>query len=149
MGIKQVTPQSEIDNFIESKIKQMRDVILHNLKYVAEEVLNTARTNGNYEDQTGNLRHSVGYIIVENGATVLASADVEIKSGVGANGVKMGKKYAEQLAQKYTKGIVLIVYAGMNYASYVSAKGYDVLDSAELTAEKLVPQMLKQLGFKV
>ena len=36
----------------------------------------------------------------------------------------------------------------MRYASFVSAKGYDVLDSAELLAERLVPDMLKRLGLK-
>lgn len=117
MGIKQVTPQSEIDNFIESKIKQMRDVILHNLKYVAEEVLNTARTNGNYEDQTGNLRHSVGYIIVENGATVLASADGEIKSGAGANGVKKRNSYPHIQSKQFLLCTFALIVQRISYPS--------------------------------
>jgi hypothetical protein len=40
----------------------------------------------------------------------------------------------------------LILVAGKEYAAYVSAR-YDVLDSAELLAEKLLPGILKKLGF--
>ena len=36
--------------------------------------------------------------------------------------------------------------AGMRYAAYVSASGRDVLDSAELRANQLVPQLLGQLA---
>ena len=66
----------------------------------------------------------------------------------GREGSRGGKEYAMQLVRDFPHGIVLIVVAGMNYASYVSAKGYDVLDGSELLADKLVPQMLQQLGFK-
>jgi hypothetical protein len=38
---------------------------------------------------------------------------------------------------------------GMNYSSYVAAKGYNVIDSAEDMAERLVPQLMRELGFKV
>lgn len=75
----------------------------------------------------------------------MSSFDV-VKEGV--EGAKGGKEYAMKLVRDFPKGIVLIVVAGMNYASHVSAKGYDVLDSSELLAEKLVPQMLRKLGFK-
>ena len=64
------------------------------------------------------------------------------------DGRSTGMSYARSLAGKFPKGIVLIVVAGMRYASYVSAKGYNVLDSSELLADQLVPKMLKQLGFK-
>ena len=66
----------------------------------------------------------------------------------GDSGAKSGIQYAKEVARQFPEGIVLIVVAGMNYASFVSATGRDVLDSAELLADKLVPQILKQLGFK-
>lgn len=33
----------------------------------------------------------------------------------------------------------------MNYASYVEAMGHDVLTSAELLAEQIIPTLLKKL----
>ncbi len=58
-----------------------------------------------------------------------------------------GRKFILELAQRYSVGIVLIIVAGMNYARYVSAKGYNVLDSAESLAERLIPQIMRELGF--
>jgi len=66
----------------------------------------------------------------------------------GTEGASRGRAYAESLVSQYPKGICLIVVAGMNYARYVAARGYDVIDSAELHARQLVPQMLKQLGLQ-
>ena len=66
----------------------------------------------------------------------------------GGQGSSEGKAYVQTLVSKFPQGIALIVVAGMNYASYVSAKGYNVLDTAEVLAQRLVPQMLQQLGFK-
>ena len=53
-----------------------------------------------------------------------------------------------KLISENSKGIVLIVVAGMNYARYVEKMGLNVLDSSEMLAKKLVPRMLKDLGFK-
>ena len=39
----------------------------------------------------------------------------------------------------------LVVVAGMNYAAYVEAKGYNVLSSAEHLAERELPRMLDKL----
>ena len=57
-------------------------------------------------------------------------------------------EFAKKLAAGHVKGITLIVVAGMNYADNVEALNYDVLTSAELLAEQLVPQILEKLGLK-
>lgn len=146
MGIRQVTTEAEINGYIESTLEIWRKLIIRNLLYVGEQVLNAARSTDSYKDQTGNLRSSLGYVLVEDGQIVKLSSFETVKQG--QEGSKAGAEYAKQLASQYPTGIVLIVCAGMNYAAYVSAKGYDVQDSAELLAERLVPQMLKQLGYK-
>jgi hypothetical protein len=58
-----------------------------------------------------------------------------------SEGAKAGKKLAREAAKKFPIGIALIVTAGMHYASYVEAKGYDVLASAETVAETLVKEL--------
>ena len=40
---------------------------------------------------------------------------------------------------------LIVVVAGMNYAAYVEAKGYNVLASAEHLAERELPRMLEKL----
>lgn len=146
MPIKRLTPTTEIDRYIAGRVEAIKKALVYNLCAVGEQVLNAARLTNSYKDQTGNLRSSIGYVVSADGEIVQMSSFDTVKEG--REGSRGGKEYAMQLVRDFPHGIVLIVVAGMNYASYVSAKGYDVLDSSELLADKLVPQMLQQLGFK-
>lgn len=146
MPIRQVTPNSEVNSYIERKLEIWRQLLIRKFSYIGEQVLNAARSTDSYKDQTGNLRSSLGYVVAVDGRVADISSFAVVKNG--QEGSKTGADYARKLARKYPKGIVLIVCAGMNYAAYVSAKGYDVVDSAELLADRLVPQMLRQLGLK-
>nr|DAP49973.1 MAG TPA: hypothetical protein [Caudoviricetes sp.] len=146
MPIKRITLPVAIDNYVTGRIEAIQKALAYNLAAIGEQVLNVARLNGSYRDQTGNLRSSIGYVVVIDGEVIQMSSFDAVKSG--GNGARMGKQYVKRLIRKFPQGVVLLVVAGMKYASYVSAKGYDVLDSSELLADKLVPQMLEQLGLK-
>lgn len=145
MPIRQITPQSQIDAYIEDRMNKLKHAIIYNFCAIGEKVRNEALDNGSYTDRTKNLRSSVGYIVVVDGQVYEVGSFG--KSDGSKEGKVTGQSYAQSLAGKFPNGIVLIVVAGMRYASYVSAKGYNVLDSSELLAEQLVPKMLKQLGF--
>lgn len=145
MPIKRLTPTAEIDRYITGRVEAIKKALVYNLCAVGEQVLNAARLTNSYKDQTGNLRSSIGYVVAVDGEIVQMSSFDTVKEG--REGSRGGKEYAMQLVRDFPHGIVLIVVAGMNYASYVSAKGYDVLESSELLADKLIPQMLQQLGF--
>ena len=145
MPIKNLTPEGAISEFIGQQVERVTSALIYNLCAVGEQVLNQARSTNSYKDQTGNLRSSIGYVVAVDGEVVQSSSFEVVKDGAG--GSRDGKSYALALVKQFPKGIVLIVVAGMNYASYVSAKGYDVLDSSEVLAERLVPEILKQLGF--
>ena len=146
MGIKQTTPAAEIDRYIERQVERINRAVVYNLQYIGEACLNAARDTNSNKDRTGNLRSSLGYVIVRDGKIVYQSAFEVVKEG--GTGAKSGIQYAKEVARQFPEGIVLLVVAGMQYAAFVSAKGYDVMDSAELLADKLVPQILRQLGFK-
>lgn len=146
MPIRQVTPTSEINDFIERRLETWIKLLVRNFSIVGEKVLNAARSTNSYKDQTGNLRSSIGYVVVVDGKVATMSSFEVVKKG--EQGATNGREYARKLARQYPKGIVLIVCAGMNYAAYVSDKGYDVEDSAELLADRLVPQMLHELGLR-
>lgn len=144
MPITQVTPQEAVQQALEKHVERLQKVIIRNLAYVGEEVVNAARENGNYKDQTGNLRSSVGYVLVKDGEIVRKSDFPTIKAG--EQGSREGLAFALELADQLPEGVVLIVVAGMRYAKYVSDRTYDVVDSAELLAERLVPRMLRELS---
>lgn len=147
MPIKLVTPQSEIDAYIDQSIDKTLEVIVNTFLYVGVSCIREARDNGSYMDQTGNLRSSIGYVVVVDGQIVRKNVVDLVKNGT--EGTKEAEAFLERLASEHSSGICLIVVAGMNYASYVEGRGYNVLTSAELLAERLVPQLLEQVGFKV
>lgn len=135
MSIEVVTPSGEIQQYIEEQLKLKVERLINSLSYIGEGALRIAREQGSYTDRTGNLRNSTGYVIAVDGQ-VTKRAGFDSKDGDGA-------AFAEELARTTEGKAVLVVCAGMNYATYVSARGYDVLDSAELEAKALAEKLLK------
>jgi hypothetical protein len=134
MSINQITTSQEIEQHFINKMNKRVDRIVEHLAYVGECCIKEARESGSYQDRTGNLRSSVGYIVSRDGNIVLQ----------GGFSKGDGGEFAQSLVGNYTTGVVLFVVAGMNYAKYVSAKGYNVLDSAELLTKRLMKQLFNE-----
>ncbi len=117
MGITQKTPAAEIDDYIEQQVERITNALIYNLQYIGERCLNAARETNSYKDQTGNLRSSLGYVIVCDGKIVFQSNFEVVKNG-GA-GSKSGIQFAKEIVRQFPEGIVLIVVAGMNSAQFV------------------------------
>lgn len=143
MPITQTTPQQEIDAYMAQQIKRIEYALVRTMCYVGERCLTAARKSKSYRDITGNLRSSVGYVVSVDGNVVNGSDFDTVKTG--DKGTMEGYQYACSLVSQFPQGICLIVVAGMDYAAYVTAKGKDVLTSAEQLAEQLVPKMLSKL----
>lgn len=127
------------------KSQELNEFIIMRFKQIGEECVRIARESGSYNDITGNLRSSIGYVILQDGKPVVNGASKQY-SGTKGNG-EAGPAAAEalltQLQAKFPWGIVLIVCAGMNYAAYVeNVRHKDVLTTAELKAESLLKQLL-------
>lgn len=135
MSLGVTTPIGEIQQYIEEQLALKVEVLINKLSYIGEGALRIAREQGNYTDRTKNLRNSTGYVIAVDGQAV-ARAGFRTKNEDGA-------AFAEELARTTDGKAVLVVCAGMNYATYVSRRGYDVLDSAELEAKALADKLLK------
>ena len=93
-----------------------------------------APVKGDYLDNTGNLRASIGYFVARNGSLVNAKGDLE------------ATVIALEAISDVPKGWVLVVVAGMNYAAAVEANGYNVITSSELYAKSEVPKILQKLS---
>ena len=135
MPIEVTTPTGEIQQYIEEQLALKVEVLINKLSYIGEGALRIAREQGNYTDRTKNLRNSTGYVIAVDG-------QVTIRAGFYSKN-EDGAAFAEELARTTDGKAVLVVCAGMNYATYVSRRGYDVLDSAELEAKALADKLLK------
>lgn len=132
-------------NYVIEQAEGARIGAVNALKYVGLECVKEARQSGKYTDQTGNLRSSIGYAILEDGKPIQKSGFERVKA-TAAEAQGQSEALITRLAATYNTGLVLVVVAGMDYAAYVEARGYNVLNSAETLAKTLVPQMLKQLG---
>ena len=147
MPIKKTSPNGQAEAFIEGIVKRKIQSLIDALIYVGLECVREARLNRRYKDQTGNLRSSIGYCVLYNGR-VMKKSNFEAVKSTAKEGSTAGSKFLKSLISENYRGIVLIVVAGMNYAKYVEAMGLNVLDSSEHLAKKLVPQILRDLGFK-
>ena len=141
-------------NFTKDDVRKRFDAFLNDiekkqiarLQRLGEMCLVEARTNKGYMMQTGALLSSTGYEVFVDGVAFHSQFDAA--SGAESNAAEMGIKSGQSVAEtigKGTKGIALVVVAGMNYAAYVEAKGYNVLSSAEHLAERELPRMLEKL----
>lgn len=126
---------SEFHNEIRKRVERVNIEILIR---AGEEAITYARKNGSYTDRTTNLRNSIGYLVLKDGIVVSG------KFGRGKVAEK-SNAYAIKIAQGYMKGYVLIVVAGMEYAAYVEALGYDVLSGAGNYLKSYVMDTLEQL----
>lgn len=141
------TPISAIDATIAEAIRQSKRLTVRMLGFLGEKCIIEARNRSQEEswyDQTGNLRSSIGYVIVMDGKIVTTSDFKQVKNG--SSGTLEGKSLAKKLASNYKTGYALIVVAGMHYAAYVEAMDNKVvLTSAELLAKRELPGMMRQL----
>jgi hypothetical protein len=135
-GFKGQDTDRQVDRFVVS----VEERIIMTLAMVGEKFVNDARNIRTYQDQTGNLRSSIGYIIAKDGHIV--TEDVEGK----AQGKAQAKKIAREILQENKQGFVLIGVCGMNYAAAVESKGYDVITGSVPAAKQLLKQKIKEYG---
>lgn len=149
MGIVPRFSRPDLKTMLADRVNRINLAILIQLRVLGEKCVNHARqidkTIG-FEDQTGNLRSSLGYVIYLNGKPVGENFE---KVRGGNEGLEKGKKLAKEIAGDYPRGFLLVVVAGMEYAVHVEANNRDVLTSAEHLAEKKLPEMIKQLDDKI
>lgn len=140
----------EVVSFIEKQSDRYVKAFIDDLNYVGLQVVKYVRNRSAEEswiDQTGNLRSSIGYVIVRNGV-IVKRGGFEIVNGpkrdkAKESGSQVGAIYADNLARHYTKGYALVIVAGMEYASYVEdMENKDVLASGTFEAERLVKKLI-------
>ena len=146
MAIKPNFTKDDVRKRFDAFLNEIEKKQIARLQILGEMCLVEARTNKGYMMQTGALLSSTGYEVFVDGVAIHSQFDAAsgAESNAAETGIKSGQRIAETIG-KGTKGIALVVVAGMNYAAYVEAKGYNVLSSAEHLAERELPRMLEKL----
>jgi hypothetical protein len=143
-----ITDMRKLKAKLADKKKEVTDLIVLRFQQIGEEAVKIAREVGSYNDVTGNLRSSIGYLILVDGKPVINGATKQYAGtqGNGSKGVQQGQELLQKLKAKFPYGIVLIIAAGMEYAAFVeNVRGKDVLTSAQLLAEDLMKKLLNNI----
>lgn len=123
--------QNIMVDYINVRVKREIEILTR----IGEKFVNDARTNGQYTDRTGNLRSSIGYILINEGNIIRKNFKTSGNGTDKANGLKAAKEFTDKIKSEYSKGLVLIGVAGMEYALYVESKGFDVITGSAPTAQ--------------
>ena len=70
MALKANFNAIDFERIFKEKQKEVENQIVRVLRYVGDLAVNEAKTNGNYQDQTANLRNSIGFVIAIDGRIV-------------------------------------------------------------------------------
>lgn len=164
-GLRTMWDKSQISKFFEKVVDRAEFIIEELLENTGKEFVDIARLEGQYDDWTGNLRSSIGYVIAKDGEIIGRSSFEKVKgvgentrlvnfktkdgetvkyatkgvSGDGSEGKREGEQLAMDLVSLFPKGYVLIGVAGMKYAVFVEAmENKDVLTNATNKAEEFI-----------
>lgn len=148
-GLTPLWKKSDIRKLFDKLGERAEFVIMDLLQRTGEEFVKIARLEGQYDDWTGNLRSSIGYVIVKDGKIIGKDFKLSEKEGTDKQtGKREGEQLAMDLVKTFSKGYVMIGVAGMKYAVFVEAmENKDVLTRAADKADDFIKRH-SQLLFK-
>lgn len=144
MGINPRFTKADVEKRFHAFLDEIERKQVARLQMLGEMCVNHARNipaSQGFQDQTGNLRSSIGYMVFKDGVAVHTAYEQILG---GSDGARKGEALAKKVGET-SNGICLVVTAGMEYALYVEAKGRDVITSAEHLAQRELPRMLEKL----
>lgn len=136
-GLKAMFSMNQVRNVLQEKVNSAEQKSIESMQYLGEEFVNNARAIDTYDDQTGNLRSSIGYIILKDGEVIDENFRLSNKGTDRNSGMEKAKEYIQEIAAQNSKGLVLIGVAGMNYAAAVESLGYDVITGSAPNANDI------------
>jgi len=149
-GFTPMFTQSDIDRFVNQFVDRAEEKMYTLLQAAGEMFVRYARESGRYIDHTGNLRSSIGYVIVRNGKLASRNFKKQDVGTEGSEGVNKAEKLARELANTHNTGLVLIGVAGMEYAVYVEAmESKDVITGANIKTEAWMKAAIKSVTGKM
>lgn len=149
-GFTPMFTQRDIDRFVNQFVDRAEEKMYMLLQAAGEMFVRYARESGRYIDHTGNLRSSIGYVIVRNGKLASRNFKKQDVGTEGSEGVNKAEKLARELANTYNTGLVLIGVAGMEYALFVEAmESKDVITGANIKTEAWMKAAIKSVTGKM
>lgn len=150
-GLTPMWSDREVERWFDYFVDRAEERIYKLLQRAGEEFVKIARKKGNYQDHTGNLRSSIGYVIVKDGDILLTENYKQSTSGTDKQtGIREAKRLVSELIPLYKRGWVLIGVAAMPYAVYVEAiDNLDVISVASDHTEEWIKKQSRILFNKL
>ena len=147
MPIKCNADMSKLFAKIDARTEEAKASYTEAFEMACRDIVNLAKKTNTYKDQTNNLRSSIGFVLYDRGELVTENFSIAGMGteGDGAKGIVEGKRIAEEAANIYPESLIGVIVAGMEYALYVEAKGYDVLTGSCLQAKQILEKYIKVL----
>lgn len=120
MGIVFRGSFQDVERYCIEVMNILNEEIRRTLASICEEAVGKIRDRSGEEswnDDTGNLRSSIGYGIYEYGRKVIGSSFPVVREGT--EGAARGQEIINDLAGLYAKAYNAVVIAGMDYAEAV------------------------------
>lgn len=146
MGIKGKFNINAIFKDLEARLRPLIiEAVTEAFEQACLEVVEQAKSLDTYQDQTNQLRSSIGYQIYNQGVLVTEYFQASGKGdGSGsAQGVARGKTVAAEAARQYPDDVVGVIVAGAHYALYVESKGYDVISGPASQLKEITSKYLR------
>ena len=135
--IERLTSETAIRGTLNAFAQSVRRNVARKLAYAGEAAITAQKNAYSYTQRTGNLLSSTAYAVLEGEEQQVQMAGTQ-SEGVAA------KKLIGVQPKANNKRISLILVAGMNYSAFVSARGYNVLDTARQVATIAANELLKK-----
>lgn len=124
---------------------KIEKALLYQLEYLVADLQNHAKLNGAYNDQTANLRSSIGGAVLKNGKPISYRGFEGLAYGTGK-----GLEFINSLISNFGKGYVILIVAGMEYATYVEdIHELNVLKKTELKMQNDLSAAMAKLKAKI
>ncbi len=145
MALK-IRDPNKLLKFITQYGEKVERALVFRLEAYAAELVNHAKLNAGYQDQTSNLKGSIGAVVLKDGKPVsYRGFDSD-----GKEGNAIGLEFINALLDSVGSGYVILVVAGMQYAAYVEdISNKNVLKKTELKMRKGLPIILGRIKAKL
>ncbi|MDM8174784.1 hypothetical protein QT327_10515 [Olivibacter sp. 47] len=128
--------------------KDLDELTLQAFIKVSERAIQIARERAAaekvYDNHTGNLESSTGFIVIRDGRVEYRDFKLADIGTDKSTGLQTGLNTALSVLRE-SKGWAVILVAGMEYASWVEGKGFDVLSGAMRNYEQYFEQALNEI----
>ena len=140
------TNYNYIKNYLLNAISGIDKTIMEELRNIANELVKDAISNRGYTIDSGDLMSSTGVVIMRNGIVL----EIVGLSGT-ANGKSEGEKHANNLVKDYrgNNDYKLVLFAGMEYASILEDRGFNVLYVTSVNAQQIYKKHIDIIKNKI